>query len=420
VLNPPLRSSGILSPPAFTAAAVGDKGIVVDRNVATPAQNVILRTGDGVVWTEVSPPPVSSLTALAAAGNDILGFSAGEGLYRTSDGLAWELLATTVDAATGQSLWSGDVVSFAARADQPALVALTRLESYDRAGRYRAERGLYFSPDRVTWTPVALPELRQDPPPFADAAESVQWDGERFILLVHPGRIFVSDDGLAWTQLPALPDDSAVRLQAYGSPLPPAQNLAVSVASDGDSLLIARAAKYVEGSDAYVARASNTPEIYYLYRDGRWRPQPVSVETEPNLRRILWDGAQFVATSRREILTSEDGLSWRSHPAPARLVSMIWSGKRLFGFSDSFGILQHEGRLADGVVVPAFSLSPHFHAACTAPPPRPTSKGVKTSRSGHRFPSDSSLPGSVTRLSCRVALSLIWPRMKLRWSGFVS
>lgn len=363
LLDAPLRPSGFLVPPAFTAAAVGDLVLALDRNAPTPAQNALLRTTDGINWTEVSPPPVGSLTALAAAGSEILGFSAGDrvteaGLYRTADGSVWELVARATDADTGAAIFSGDVISLASRADQSALVALTRRESYDLADRYRAERGLYFSADRVNWTPVALPELREDPPPFAEVPESVQWDGERFILLVHPGRIYTSEDGRAWTRLAALPDDSKTRLQAYGTPLPPARNLAISVASNGSGLLVARAAKYVEGSESYVSRASNTPEIFYLYRDGRWWPQPVSDETAPILRRIIWDGAQFIATSRREILTSTDGLSWQTQPAPARLLSLVSSGVRLFGFSDSFGVLRYDGRLPAGQPVESFSLSP--------------------------------------------------------------
>jgi len=362
MLTPSLRPTGLLYEPSFALAAAGDLALAVDRNVPNPSQNVLLRTLDGVSWTEVPSPPVTSLTALTAAGGVITGFSSGDratgaGFYRTSDGVAWEKLPRSARVEPDGDVFAGPVVSLAARDAAGAAVALTRRESYDRAGRYRAERGLFFSPNWVDWAPVALPELRDDPPPLPEVSESVQWDGRRFILLIHPGRIFVSPDGLVWSLLPALPEDSPA------APPLPAQNLAVAVASDGGDLLVARAAKLNVEGNAYDARFTGTPELFYVFRDGRWWRQPVGQESPPDLRRIIWDGHQFVATARREILTSRDGLAWHSHPAPTWLAALVWSGSRLFGFGDSFGILYHEGRLAGGQRVPEFLLSPPSFAA---------------------------------------------------------
>ena len=362
LVDVPLRPDGVLYEPRFSAAARGSFALALDRNTASTRENVILRTTDGLGWSEVLPRPVTSLSALYASSGSIVGYSSGDnvtsaGFYRTSDGLSWSRLAEAVDPQSGADVFPGSVVSIAANGDETAILALGRRQSYDIEQRFSAVRFLQRSADWASWLPVALPELQDGQPVFEDAAEGVQWDGQRFILLLHPGRIFVSPDGSTWSRLPPLPDDLPSRLRVYGSPSPPASNVAVSVASDG-STIVARAAKLSPGGRSFLERAAGGVEVFYVFRDGRWWPKPVPMETLTSQRRILWDGTQFVASGGRQLLLSADGDSWRSQPSPTNLASLVWSGSRLFGFSDTFGILSHEGRLGGGQQVRTYSLSP--------------------------------------------------------------
>lgn len=362
----PLRPEGVLYIPRFAVAALDSLAVAVDRNTPSARENVVLQTLDGTNWNRVVPPAVSSLSALFASSGSIVGYSSGDvstaaGFYRatlSTNGLSWSRIAEAIDPESGGDIFSGPVVSMAANASENVILALCRRQTYDLGGRFTATRSLYRSENWASWTPVALPDLQEKQPPFEEVAESVQWDGQQFILLVHPGRIFVSSDGKSWQQLPSLPDDSPARLREYGSsPTPPAGNIAVSVASDGSALVV-RAAKLSAAGDSFLARSANGREIFYFYRNGRWWPQSVGTEALPSQRTIIWDGTQFVASGGRQILTSADGRSWLGQPAPASLSSLVWSGSKFFGFTDSFGILSHDGRLAPGQPMPPFGLEP--------------------------------------------------------------
>jgi len=366
LVDVPLRPEGVLYIPRFAVAALDSLAVAVDRNTPSTRENVVLQTLDGTNWNRVVPPAVSSLSALFDSSDSIVGYSSGDvstaaGFYRatlSTNGLSWSPIAEAVDAQSGGDVFSGPVVSMAANASENVILALCRRQSYDIGGRFTATRSLYRSENWASWTPVALPDLQEKQPAFEEAAESVQWDGQRFILLVHPGRIFVSSDGKSWKQLPSLPDDLPARLREYGSsPTPPAGNIAVSVASDGSALVV-RSAKLSTAGDSFLTRSANGREIFYLYQNGRWLPQSVGTEALPSQRKIIWDGTQFVASGGRQILTSADGRSWLGQPAPANLSSLVWSGSRFFGFTDSFGILSHDGRLAPGQPMPPFGLEP--------------------------------------------------------------
>lgn len=362
LVHTPLRPDGVIFAPRFAAAATGSLAVALDRNTRRTRENVVLRTGDGIGWSELSPPPVTSLSALFASADSIVGYTSGDtntasGFFRTFDGSAWSRIAQTADPETGGETFSGPVVSMAANSDQSVILALARRDVYDIGSRYTGSRSLYRSGDWVSWTPVALPEIRDKPPLFEEVAESVQWDGGKFILLLNPGRIFTSPDGVTWTQLPPLPDDSTSFRKAYGSPLPPAANTAVSVASDG-SVIVARAAKLAPDGKSYLARSAGGQEILYTFREGRWQPHSIVSAALPAQRRVIWDGAQFVAYGGRRIFTSADGVSWRSQASPADLVSLVWSGEKFFGFTDSFGLVSHAGRLSGGETASVFGVAP--------------------------------------------------------------
>jgi hypothetical protein len=80
--------------------------------------------------------------------------------------------------------------------------------------------------------------------PWRSIRPRIEWDGSRFLLLSPKGRLFTSTNATSWTQLPALPGDSAGYVQTnfweYGSL--GTNNLIWSFAS-GNGTIVARPCK---------------------------------------------------------------------------------------------------------------------------------------------------------------------------------
>lgn len=361
-LNPTAIVSNYLSPTRFAGVGIGNLCVAMDFNTSRLTDARYYLTTDGVTWTRRLPAPVSALSALSVSGTELLGYSAGyganaAGFYHSSDGGNWEILANITDPQTGSVAISDPVVSFAVNSDRSAMVALSRKEIYSLDGRYTAVRGLYYSSNWSDWTPVPMPEVTSQQPPNEDAVENISWDGTHFVLLLHPGRIFLSSDGKNWSRLPALPDDSKSQLQtSYNSTAIPAANIAGSVASNGQ-MLVARAVKLASDGSRITTLPSDA-ERFFVFDQGRWWPCPVSSPVDPSLRQVFWNGSEFCATGEGEILCSPDGFNWTSNSVAAPVSKLLWTGSRFIAFTDAFAVLSHEGDFTGGTAIESPTLLP--------------------------------------------------------------
>ena len=358
--------SSLLLPSRFSAAASGNSCVAIDKNVNRPSQVRYYSTSDGLQWNYSEAAPIGGLSVVATVSGNVTGFSVGtnatqSGFYRLDSG-GWALIAPNVDSASGADILPGSVVSLASNTAGTAILALVREEVYDLNGNYSARRGLYSSSNWTVWTPVSLPDLRTAQPKFESLIESVEWDGARFVMLLYPGRIFVSTDGKDWNHLPSLPQDSRDDLAAdySGATDVAPSNVALSVASNGENI-VARAGK-LDGSGAFISKLPSRSDKFFIYSQGRWWPQTVSKPVSPDRRRILWDGSKFYAIGDGLLLVSPNGFDWTSHKLNATTAAIAVGGSRLFAFTDTFGILSHELNLSNGAPIFSNSVNPRLKA----------------------------------------------------------
>lgn len=347
--------------PRFSAACAGDIFAAIDANVSSAAfvrYYLGTSSSSGVAWQKPSPAPVRGLTALAAIGNSsLVGFSSGaqgdttngltatdEGFYRTTNGVTWQEFGRVKDPQTSQSLLQGTILSIAPRPDESAVVVLTRSE-VSTPGGYGAVRSVYRTTNWSDWQQISLPEFRAAPPVSEETMESVAWDGQKFVLLLYPGRVFTSTDGQVWKQLPSLPAGLA----------------GVSVASGGGLVVARTAALRSDGS--YGAESSGGEKIC-VYQDGRWWPRDTGRRPPVLQRQIIRAGDTFVASGRgAEVLTSSDGFAWTAHAAPGAPYALLWNGDRLAGFNDSFAAFSRQGLPAGGTPLGTAAITPRTRSA---------------------------------------------------------
>lgn|GEM_PF-3497481 len=353
-------SSEVLDPARFAAAGVGNKIVAVDKNVTRADKVRYYSTSDGHAWSQPNPAPLKAVSALASHNGTLTAFSvfnpsSPRGFYKLVD-QNWVPLFSEEEAGLDAVSLDASVVSFAANPHASVGVLLTRVETFGQNGSYSAARGLYKGSNWKDWTPVALPEARLQQPPAEENLETVQWDGSRFVLLLHPGRIFTSNDGASWNLLPPLPSDSKAKLELdYPRSSVPAQNIAISVASNG-SRLVARAAKLnPDGTRRALSPATN--ETFFIFDQDRWWPLRVSNPVPPARRQIIHDRTRFLAIGEGEILSSTDGFAWNTHSIPATPVSLLSTGSRFVAFTDAFGVLSTE-QLGEGTSLQLPSLAP--------------------------------------------------------------
>lgn len=353
---PAAMDSLYLYNPRFSAACTGGVIAAIDGNVINSRLVRYYRgeiSPDGVDWSAPSPAPVRGFTALASVGDSALvGFSSGatgdagtglaatsRGFYRSPDGVEWEPLGRVEDDS-GSDLVSGNVVSLACRPDNSAAVVLTR-DDLSLPGGYSAVRGIYRTSDWNEWQQISLPAFRSDPPVSEESVESLLWDGEKFVLMLYPGRIFTSSDGLSWQQLPALPEGIA----------------AVSVASSGGGCIVVRTA--VLQADGSYGVEDSGGEKFFVFDGGRWWPRDTGRRPPLMQRCIIRAGNAFAASGEgAEILTSSDGFGWAAHDAPGAPYALLWNGNRLLAFNDSFAAFSCSGFPEGGTPLAMTSLSP--------------------------------------------------------------
>jgi photosystem II stability/assembly factor-like uncharacterized protein len=218
--------------------------------------------------------PLNAFVALVQEG-------ANEGIYTSTDGLAWTRLA---NAALNGRLG----------ASPSRLVSV----GWDLAGE-----GIATSADGVTWSMTYTT-------PAAESLQEVFWDGSQFIAPGENGTIVTSSDGTAWTK-----QSSGVTHTLYGAASSPFRLVAVGA---GGTVLTSD-----DGGTTWSQQSSGTPYT---------------------LRSVAWTGAEFVATGNNgTAVRSTDGLNWTVQATPYtdvlfgsdpfHLQAMSWtdSGGRLVG-----------------------------------------------------------------------------------------
>lgn len=339
-----------LWPPRFSAAGLGTVVLAKDDNRSAPA---IYRSVDGGnSWTEqaVLPPFLQELSGLQKIDDRIVGYSAAgnpPGFYGTADGIQWQLMS--------EAGLEGSVVALAASDGEQTLVALTHELVFDAQSSLVTVRRLYRSTSWGTWARVSLSALNADPPQSGNL-ETLAWDGNRFVMLLHPGRVLTSVDGLSWLELPPLPQDSPATLAAYLPANAPAANTVVSVASNG-SLLVARSEKI--SSSGSPGAWHDGRVRFFIFRDGVWQENALLLsERSRDLYQVSWDGNRFLAPVPGRLLTSTDGIVWTSREVGASLASIVLNASNLVGFSTEAAALAHPDGLSPGTDIPYTAVTP--------------------------------------------------------------
>ena len=335
--------------PRFSAAALGSLVLAKDDNRTDPA---IYRSDDaGVTWTEQSGLSrlLKRMTGLAKSGARIVGYSDGDGgvtppqdagVYSTTNGTAWQIVSPSAIPWSGNSSFLR-VNSLASNPSESVTLALTVEATFDAQSNYISTRKLYSSTAWGAWSPVKLAAIGQLPPQ-ENSVETVFWDGSQFVMLLYPGRIFTSPDGLKWTQLPALPKDSPTTLSEYVPSGAPAANTAFSVASTG-SLLVVRSEKLgAKGANGNPGPWENGYARFFSYVKGKWQENSVRISSPSSLlNQICWDGSAFLAPVPGRLLTSSDAITWTEREVGASFQDIVRSVPQLVGFTTETAVLTH-------------------------------------------------------------------------------
>ena len=342
--------------PRFSSAALGNLVLAKDDNRRAPA---IYRSDDaGTTWTEQSGDVfLRQMSGLTTSGSRIMAYSDGDGtrvagVYSTTDGTTWQLVTPSEIPWTTNATFTR-VNSLASNSSESVTLALTVEATFDEHRAYIATRKLYRSTAWGAWSLVRLAAVSQFPPQW-NSVETVFWDGTKFVMLLYPGRIFTSTNGLSWTQLPALPKDSLTTLSEYVPSGAPAANTAFSVASNG-SLLVARSEKL--GATGDPGPWENGYARFFSYVKGKWQENSVRISSpSSHLNQIFWDGSSFLAPVPGRLLASSDAITWREWEVGASLQTIVPSALQLVGFTTETAVITSP--VGETSVAPSARISP--------------------------------------------------------------
>jgi len=266
--------------------------------------------------------------------------------YETTTGLDWNRL--------GDGSFGGDRFALVGSSslDAPAVLVVT---DYPDDGVGVPVARVYRSSARFGgWQETSLPPTT----PLHNSLSSwvsdpeIVWDGKRFLLRDFSGGLLTSEDGLAWSLLPALPEDSENFLLAtawWPEIIEESQgrlrnNYAGRFASNGDTLVV-RPAKFGTWWSEY------GPDIFYVYSFAAksWRRVLASsLWQSTTYAGLTWTGSHFISGSmdRGLVATSIDGYEWVHRALPASIKNLIWSGSRVVATTQTGGVLTHPSGLA--------------------------------------------------------------------------
>ena len=364
--SPALKGS-YLWPPMFSAACVGNT-VVAKDDFSEPVA-LYCSEDAGVTWEDVASPGrfFRRLSGLTRIGNEIVGFSSGDGasdpptsqgFYSTTDGMEWNLKSEMDVEFEGNAI----VTSIASNSDASVILAIVHdpVLSADLSS-VSVRRTVYRSSNWGPWTKVAFKGFDK-PAPLGASVETVQWDGNQFVMVLHPGRVLLSADGTKWTQLRALPSDNAAKLQQYSPSGAPAANAAVSVASNGTSLMV-RSAK-LDPTDVFGGRGFwwNGRERFFQLINGNWVERSVEVNSQPEDNAwlpIYWDGSSFLAPVRGGILVSSTGSKWEIQNTGSSLRKVVFSPNEYVGFTSEMAVQTREANQKQTNALPSTTVSPN-------------------------------------------------------------
>jgi hypothetical protein len=334
--------------------------------IAVGDATTILRSTDGMNWSDVSPsyPAGVELHDVQWNGSQFVAVGVGGTTFQSPDGLIWQ------DSDVGFAVWFNSLAWDGSRWVVMGSVPLRVYSSTDGSWwSFEAEidadqltRGIAFgngayvivgdrgvnlkSTDRSTWIPhcsgpydhlkgvatnggrlVAVGESgttlssaegrewSAHPLPLAIDLYGVVWSGTEFLAVGESGAVWASPDGGSWTDRPiaGVSDTlygivSATALVAVGE----AGTIVTSL--DGSTWSPAASAASVD-----LHAVTSNENIYVAIGDGGTivtSPDAISWTqrtsgTSRDLRTVLWDGSSFYATGHNgDVVVSSDGITW--------------------------------------------------------------------------------------------------------------
>ena len=355
--------------------------------LALTADDMLVRSADGVAWEPVGDPLPVPVTDFAAAGSGLVAVGRAGGLARSEDAAVWTRVST------GETSAFTSVASGAGRS-----VAVGRggtILASDGGRTWRtvaggtgtwlwmiAWGGLRFvavasegvtsvSSDGVNWSVGTIPDLQ--------SSSEVVWGAGVFVVAGWGGAVSASAEGTTWATTTLAADFELRRVvfargqfHAFGLAGTPLERFAcVFTSPDGLSwsgpLALAGTSGYMSSVAASAERFVATGPDGLIVSDDALIWRPVREVTEP-LDSVHWAGGRFVAFGYSgTILTSLDGLAWSRDPrlTEKRLTDVTFDGAALVAVGSDGAILR-------APCVPPYPVRPHLERAepRRAPPDR--------------------------------------------------
>lgn len=247
----------------FPGGATPDGGTRVGQFIAVAPSGTLIRSEDGLVWTQTGSFPGSGADEhLAASGDAVLAFDGLKKVYRSEDGVNFSLAATlTEPVSTFHSIWANN--------------------EFTLLGVNSTSNGLIIQSDTGdTWTVM-------DTSPFPNAyVLDVAWTGSFFVAVGFQGSVLTSITG-----------DAPWKFQNGG--MAATQKTMSQVASNG-SLIVA------------VGGPAGSIETITSVNGATWTKHTTAkFPTDFEIRDLEWTGTYFLAvgTGGRHF-TSVDGKVW--------------------------------------------------------------------------------------------------------------
>lgn len=353
--------------------------------LALTADDMLVRSADGVAWEPVGGPLPVPVTDLAAAGSGLVAVGRSGGLARAEDAAVWTRVSTgetpaftSVASGAGRSAavgWDGAIL---ASADGRTW---TRVAGGTGTWLWMvAWGGLRFvavgsggvtavSSDGVNWSAGTIPDLQ--------SPSGIAWGAGAFVVTGGRNTVSASADGTTWTTATLAADLELTRVvfargrfYAFGLAGPTFEKLACVVTSpDGLSwsapipLVGTSGAPYsiAASDDRFVA---NGPNGLIASDDAvTWRPAGQFGDVFGG---VHWAGGRFVAGGYSGILlTSLEGLTWEAAP---RLTDKLLSDVAFDGVS--LLAVGWDGAILRAPCVPPYPVRPRVDRVQARPAPR--------------------------------------------------
>ena len=179
-----------------------------------------------------------------------------------------------------------------------------------------------------------------------------------FLLLTPNGKLLRSSNGLAWTLLPPLPQDTAQFIAGnypwYSRDVVGLPNLVNSFAVDTAGRIVARSSKVArtrQASGLVDSVVTEGPDRFFVLQPNAqsWTAiqPPASKIDRYEGSNVVWNGSIFASANNAGFLwTSPDGLSWTRRALGADVKVLTWTGQQFVGLTEYSSIITHPNGLS--------------------------------------------------------------------------